>query len=78
MLLFLFGLYDKVAPKAAEMTLTKVQGWLHIAGSILFPIGIALAISVSHALQLVTPLGSLVVLTAMIPFVIIVLRSSRT
>ncbi|WP_439924537.1 hypothetical protein [Nitrobacter sp. JJSN] len=43
-LLFLFGLYYRVFPAAGRMTLARIQGWLHILGSILFPSGIALVL----------------------------------
>ncbi len=40
-LLFLFGLFYRLFPAAGATTLAKVQGWLHIVGAILFPLGIA-------------------------------------
>src|ERR1700709_707850 len=43
-LLFLFGLYYRLIPAARHATLAKVQGWLHIVGGIVFPVGIALVL----------------------------------
>ena len=40
-LLFLFGLYYRLIPEAGMTTLAKVQGWFHIVGAVLFPIGVA-------------------------------------
>ena len=36
-LLFVFGLYYKLVPAAGKSSLAKLQGWLQIAGGILFP-----------------------------------------
>ena len=76
-LLFLFGLYYRVVPKAAAMTLAKVQGWLHIAGSIVFPLGIGLAVTGKQSLEVVVVVGSFMVLAAMILFLIIVARTAK-
>jgi hypothetical protein len=43
-LLFLFGFYCRVFPAAGRTTLALIQGWLHILGSIVFPIGIAIVL----------------------------------
>ena len=43
-LLFLFGLYYRLVPAAGITALAKVQGSLHIAGGILFPVGVALVL----------------------------------
>ena len=40
-LLFLFGLYYRLVPAAGTTTLAKIQGWLHIIGAIVFPVGVA-------------------------------------
>ena len=41
-LLFLFGLYYRLVPGGRRPArLARVQGWLHIAGGILFPLGVA-------------------------------------
>ncbi|WP_198533573.1 hypothetical protein [Streptomyces sp. AcH 505] len=76
-LLFLFGLYYKVVPKAAAMTLAKIQGWLHIAGSIVFPLGIALEATGHHSLGFVVVIGSMVILAAMVLFLSIVARTAN-
>jgi heme/copper-type cytochrome/quinol oxidase subunit 1 len=43
-LLFLFGLYYRLVPAAGTTTLAKVQGWLHIIGTVLFPVGVAVVL----------------------------------
>jgi hypothetical protein len=76
-LLFLFGLYYMVVPKAADMTLAKVQGWLHIVGGMFFPFGIALALNNGHPFEFLAIFGALIVLTAMILFAVVVFRTAR-
>lgn len=76
-LLFLFGLYYKLVPRAAEGLLPKVQGWLHIVGSILFPLGIAIVLTKGPALEIFPIIGSLIVLVATILFVIVTFRSAQ-
>ncbi len=75
-LLFLFGLYYKVVPKAAAMMLARIQGWVHIVGSVVFPLGIALEATGNHSLGFVVVAGSLAVLAAMILFLVIVARTA--
>jgi hypothetical protein len=43
-LLFLFGLFYRVVPAAGSTALAKLQGWLHIVGAIVFPVGVGLVI----------------------------------
>src|SRR6202011_3325451 len=43
-LLFLFGLYYRLVPAAGASTLAKAQGWLHIIGAVLFPVGVAIVV----------------------------------
>ena len=43
-LLFVFWLYYRMIPAAGAMRLAEVQGWLHIVGGIVFPIGVALVV----------------------------------
>lgn len=74
-LLFLFGLYYRVVPQAAALALAKVQGYLHIAGSLIFPVGIALA--ATQGTEIVAIIGSLIVTLAMALFALIVLRTAR-
>jgi hypothetical protein len=76
-LLFLFGLYYRVVPAAGITTLAKVQGWLHILGAILFPVGVALVILKGPSFIATTIVGSLVVTAAMALFAVIVFRSAQ-
>lgn len=76
-LLFLFGLYYRLIPSAGSTGLATVQGWMHIAGSILFPAGIALVLVKGTAFIAAPIVGSLVVTAAMALFVLIVFRTSR-
>jgi peptidoglycan/LPS O-acetylase OafA/YrhL len=76
-LLFLFGLYYRVVPKAAGMILAKVQASLHILGGVLFPLGVALVLGGGPRFEPVAVAGSLVVLVAMVLFMVIVLRTAR-
>ena len=43
-LLFLFGLYYRLVPAAGAGRLAKIQGWLHIVGGIVFPVGVAIVV----------------------------------
>jgi hypothetical protein len=76
-LLFLFALYYRVVPSAGTSQLAKVQGWLHIVGAILFPIGIALVTLRGEALVLAPIIGSLVVVAAVLLFAVIVFRTCQ-
>ena len=76
-LLFLFGLYYRMVPAAGTTTLAKVQGWLHMAGAILFPAGIAVVLLKGPSFEAAPVAGSLLVVTAMALFVVIVFRSTR-
>jgi hypothetical protein len=76
-LLFLFGLYYRLVPAAGTTTLAKVQGWLHMAGAILFPAGIAVVLLKGPSFEAAPVAGSLLVVTAMALFVVIVFRSAR-
>jgi len=76
-LLFVFGLYYRLVPAAGDSALAKWQGWLHIAGSILFPVGVAIVIGKGEALIALPIIGSLIVLAAMALFALIVFRTSR-
>ena len=75
-LLFLFGLYYRLVPAAGTTTLAKVQGWLHIAGAILFPAGVAVVVLKGPSFIAAPIAGSLVVTAAMALFAVIVFRSS--
>jgi hypothetical protein len=76
-LLFLFGLYYRLIPEAGMTTLAKVQGWLHIVGAIIFPVGVAVVLLEGPSFVLAPIIGSLVVLVAMVLFMVIVFRTSR-
>ncbi|HXL13691.1 MAG TPA: hypothetical protein VN941_06990, partial [Bradyrhizobium sp.] len=76
-LLFLFGLYYRLIPAAGTTMLAKVQGWLHIAGAILFPAGVALVLLKGSSAEAAPILGSLIVVAAMTLFAVIVFRTSR-
>lgn len=76
-LLFLFGLYYKLVPGAAEGLLPKVQGWLHIIGAFVFPLGIVIVLTKGPTTEIFPIVGSLIVLVATILFVIVTFRSAR-
>ncbi|SHN87263.1 hypothetical protein [Bradyrhizobium erythrophlei] len=76
-LLFAFGLYYRLVPAAGQSALARWQGWLHIAGAILFPVGVAVVIAKGEAFIVLPIIGSLVVLTATALFALIVFRTSR-
>jgi hypothetical protein len=77
-MLFLFGLYYRLVPAAGKSALAKLQGWLHIAGAILFPVGVAIVILKGAAYIAAPVVGSLIALVAMLLFAVIVLRTSRS
>ena len=76
-LLFVFGLYYRLVPGAGAGPLAKVQGWLHIVGAIVFPLGIALVLVKGESLVAIPIIGSLIVLLAVALFAAIVFRTSR-
>ena len=76
-LLFLFGLYYRLVPEAGASALATVQGWLHIVGAIVFPIGVAIVISKGESMIAVPIIGSLVVVMAVVLFAAIVFRTTR-
>jgi hypothetical protein len=76
-LLFLFGLYYRLVPAAGATTLAKVQGWLHIAGAILFPAGVAVVVLRGPSFIAAPIIGSLIAVSAMALFVVIVFRTSQ-
>ena len=76
-LLFVFGLYYRLVPGAAASTLANVQGWLHIVGAIVFPLGIAVVLSKGDTLMAVPIIGSLIVLMAVALFAVVVFRTSQ-
>src|SRR2546421_6661035 len=76
-LLFLFGLFYRLVPAAGTTTLAKVQGWLHIIGAIVFPVGVAVVLTKGPSFEAAPIAGSLIVVTAMALFAVVVFRSSR-
>src|SRR3984957_16533684 len=76
-LLFVFGLYYRLVPAAGDSALAKWQGWLHIAGSILFPVGVAIVIGKGEALIALPIIGSRILLAAMGLFGLVVFWPSR-
>jgi len=76
-LLFLFGLYYRLIPAAGNGTLAIVQGWLHIAGAILFPAGIAIVLLRGTSFIAAPIAGSLITVAAVALFAVIVFRTSR-
>jgi hypothetical protein len=76
-LLFLFGLYYRLIPAAGTTTLAKLQGWLHMIGAILFPAGVAIVLLKGPSFEAAPIAGSLLVVTAMALFAVIMFRSSR-
>jgi hypothetical protein len=76
-LLFMFGLYYRLVPAAGDSALARWQGYLHIAGSILFPAGVAVVIGKGEAYIILPIVGSLIVLAAVVLFGLIVFRTSR-
>jgi hypothetical protein len=76
-LLFLFGLYYRLVPAAGTSTLAKVQGWLHMTGAIVFPVGVAVVLLKGPSFEAAPIAGSLIVVAAMALFAVIVFRTSR-
>jgi hypothetical protein len=76
-LLFLFGLYYRLVPAAGTSTLAKVQGWLHMIRAILFPAGVAVVLLKGPSFEVAPIAGSLIVVTAMGLFGVLVFRSAR-
>jgi formate/nitrite transporter FocA (FNT family) len=76
-LLFLFGLYYRLIPAAGKSALAKVQGWLHIVGAIVFPLGVAIVVLKGESLIALPIIGSLIVVAAMALFAVIVFRTAQ-
>jgi hypothetical protein len=76
--LFLAGLYYRVAPQAAASRLARCQVAASMIGAVVFPIGIAAVTLGNH--ETWAPLaiaGSLIVLAGMLMFATIVFQSTR-
>ena len=76
-LLFVFGLYYRLVPAAGNNALATWQGWLHIAGAILFPFGVAIVVGKGETFIVLPIIGSLIVVAAVALFALIVFRTSR-
>ncbi|HZR71770.1 hypothetical protein [Bradyrhizobium sp.] len=76
-LLFVFGLYYRMVPAARDHALAKWQGLLQFIGAILFPVGVAVVIKKGESFIVLPIIGSLIVLTAVALFALIVFRTSR-
>ncbi len=76
-LLFMFGLYYRMVPLARDSALAKWQSGLHIAGAILFPVGVAVVIKKGESFIVLPIVGSLIVVVAVALFALIVFRTSR-
>jgi hypothetical protein len=74
---FLFGLYYRLIPAAGATRLARIQAGLHIAGAVVFPLGIALSISQGPAYMPVPVVGSLIVTAAVVLFGVIVVRTAQ-
>jgi hypothetical protein len=75
-LLFMFGLYYRLVPAAAENSLAKWQGWLHIIGAIVFPVGVGIVVTRGEELVVIPIVGSLIVVAAVLLFTVIVFRTT--
>ena len=75
-LLFLFGLYYRLVPQAGASRLAKLQGWLHMVGAIVFPVGVGIVITKGESLAAIPIIGSLIVSAAVALFVVIVFRTT--
>ena len=76
-LLFMFGLYYRLVPAAGSSSLAQIQGWLHIVGGIVFPLGVAIVILKGPSFIVLPIVGSLVVVVATALFAVIVFRTSQ-
>ena len=76
-LLFLFGLFYRLVRAAGATTLAKVQGWLHMIGAIVFPVGVAVVLTKGPSFEAAPIAGSLIVVAAMALFAVVVFRTSR-
>jgi uncharacterized membrane protein len=75
-LLFLFGLYYRLVPDAGKQSLAKWQGWLHIIGAVVFPVGVGIVITQGEALAVIPIVGSLIVVAAIILFMVVVFQTT--
>lgn len=76
-LLLLFGLYYRLVPSAGASGLARLQGWLHIIGAIVFPVGVGVVVTRGEALIALPIVGSLILVVAIALFTVIVFRTSQ-
>jgi hypothetical protein len=76
-MLFLFGMYYRLVPAAGRSGLAKIQGWLHIIGGILMPIGVAVVVTHGTGFIALPIVGSLITIAAMALFAVIVFRTAQ-
>ena len=76
-LLFMFGLYYRLVPAAGSSPLAQIQGWLHIVGGIVFPLGVAIVILKGPSFIVLPIVGSLIVVAATALFAVILFRTSQ-
>ena len=75
-IMFITGLYYRVVPAAETLGLARAHAYLHILAAIILPIGIAALTLIGPAYEVIAIVGSLIFLTAMILFAIVVHRTS--
>lgn len=73
-LMFIFGLYYRLVPGAAEGVLPKVQATLHVLGAVVFPLGIAVVLVNGPSAEIFPIAGGMIVLIATLLFAIVVFR----
>lgn len=75
-IMFIAGLYYRIAPEAAEGLLAKVQAALLVVGALVFPVGIAMVLSWGHGYEAAAIIGAFIVYAAVGLFAVIVFRST--
>jgi cbb3-type cytochrome oxidase subunit 1 len=73
--LFLAGLYYHTVPQAAAGALAKWHAWIAVIGAVVFPIGISAVLLGGLRYEVLAIIGSLIVLTGMLLFAVIVFRN---
>jgi hypothetical protein len=75
-LLFLFGLYYRLVPAAGAGVLAKVQGWLHMIGAVVFPVGVAVVVLKGTSFIAFPIIGSLITVAAIALFALVVFQTA--
>jgi hypothetical protein len=73
---FLAGLYYRAVPESAQGVLAMLQATLAIIGAVIFPVGVAVVISIGPQYEAFVIVGALVVLASAALFAVIVFRTS--